>query len=113
MFATLLAVTMSASTAQIPELKVTEVLVLTTPTQLTVQLQSRTDVSIQNLGPNPIYCAGTSAEAVVNKAHRLDALGGANNLWEFAARRQVTIWCVAATANQVTGAATIFSELKP
>jgi hypothetical protein len=85
-------------------LTTTEVLVLTTPTALPV-LRYRRIFEVQNLGPNDIFCAGSSAGAVANKARRIAANGGA---WSFSGGDAV--WCVAATANQVTGAATITSE---
>lgn len=86
----------------------TEVLVGTTATALP-QLGQRRGVEIQNLGPNPIFCAlGSSAAAVVNKARKVDA-GAA---WALNAPSTQTIWCVASTAAQVTGAATVVTEIR-
>lgn len=85
----------------------TEVLVLTTATELP-RLSNRAGIEIQNLGPNPIYCAvGSSAAAVVNKSRQIAATGGT---WVLSASNRTRIWCVAATAAQVTGAATVVSE---
>jgi hypothetical protein len=84
----------------------TEVLVLTTATAMPAA-SLRRFIEIQNLGPNDIFCAGSSAGAVVNKARRISANGGT---WNYTAGDRV--WCVAASANQVTGAATIVSEIK-
>lgn len=85
-------------------LTTTEVLVLTTPTAMP-KVSFRRAIEIQNLGPNDIFCAGSSAGAVVNKARRIEANGGT---WWFTAADQV--WCIAASAAQVSGAATIVSE---
>lgn len=82
-----------------------EVLVETTPTALPA-LRFRRLLFIQNLGPHDIFCADTSAAAVVNKAVRVAANGGTLSLSAANA-----FWCVAATADQVTGAATIVLEL--
>lgn len=89
-------------------LTTTEVLVQTTATALPVTTGPlRRFIEIQNLGPYDIFCAGSSARAVVNKARRISAGGGT---WWFTAGDKV--WCVAATANQATGAATIVSEIQ-
>lgn len=85
-----------------------EVLVLTTATRLP-QLCNRSAVEIQNLGPNPIYCAlGYSSMARVGKARKI----GAGEAWAVDAPHTLPIWCIAATASQVSGAATIVSEIK-
>lgn len=93
----------------------TEVLVLTTATALpysggtaTSGTVGRVGIEIFNNGPNTIYCAFSSATAVVNKARPIAA--GAS--WALDAMGRVGIWCIAATASQLTGAATIVSELK-
>lgn len=86
-------------------LTTTEVLVQTTATVLPV-MRYRRAIEVQNLGPNDIFCAGSAAAAVVNKARKVTANGGT---WRFTGGD--TIWCVASTANQVTGAATIVSEV--
>ncbi len=87
----------------------TEVLVLTTATKLpnTVSAKGRVGLEIQNLGPNQIFCAFSAATAVVDKA-RMVAVDGA---WKVDAPEHTSIWCVAATANQITGNATIVSEI--
>ena len=88
-----------------------EVLVLTTATELPA-INSRAAIEIQNLGPNPIFCAlKDSAKAVVNKARRLDAVGG-QNVWAFDAPAGLKVYCIASTANQVTTAATIVTQLQ-
>jgi hypothetical protein len=85
-----------------------ETLVLTTATSLP-QTPSRTAVEIQNLGPNPIYCSvGDSAAAVVGKARMVEANGGK---WALRVGAEVPIYCIA-SANQVTGAATVTTELR-
>lgn len=84
----------------------TEVLVLTTATALPQSSVYRRGMLIENRGPNAIWCAmGSSSKAVANKSHRVAPNGGTlafngPDLW----------WCVAETANQVTGAATVVSE---
>lgn len=92
-----------------------EVLVLTTATELTRTVTGgrRVAMEIQNLGPNAIFCAFSSAAAVVNKARMLAAkpASGAADSWAIDAWPDVRVWCIAATANQVTGAATVVSEL--
>lgn len=84
--------------------KTTEVLVLTTATAMP-QMAGRKGFEIQNLGPNPIYCAFTSAAAVVNKARKIDAGG----TWSLDVTSYITTYCIT-TVNQVTGAATVVSE---
>ena|SRR5688500_10597495 len=85
----------------------TEVLVLTTATALPIG-QYRRAVEIQNLGPNPIFCAlGDSSLAVLNKARRI----AAGDAWALDAPSSQRIWCIT-SANQVTGAATIVSEVR-
>jgi len=84
----------------------TEVLVQTSSTALPVRPLRRL-LAIQNLGPNDIFCADTSAAAVVNKAWKVAANGGTLTI-----TAGDKLWCIASTANQVTGAATIVLELK-
>jgi hypothetical protein len=87
--------------------KVTEVLVTTTPTALPASpLYLRKSVSIQNLGPNPIYIAFSAAEAVATKARRLATYDTLT-----VERQGVTLYAVT-TVDQVTGAATIVMELQ-
>ncbi len=93
-----------------------EVLVLTTATEITrtrAPSGRRVAIEIQNLGPNAIFCAFTSGTAVVNKARMIAAkpASGPADSWAIDAGAPVRIFCIAATANQVTGAATAVSEL--
>lgn len=82
-----------------------EVTVGTSPTAMGT-LTGRAHLEIQNIGPGPIYCAvASSADAVVGKARRID-IGAA-----WALDSNVQIYCVASVA-QVTGAATIVTELR-
>lgn len=88
----------------------TEVLVLTTATALPQSSLYRRGMLIENRGPNAIWCAFSSAAAVVNKAHRVGpASETGNNRFPFNAPDKM--WCVAESANQVTGAATVVSEV--
>lgn len=86
----------------------TEVLVQTTATALPQTTLYRRGLLIENRGPNAIWCAfGSSAKAVVNKAHKVAANGGL-----FPVNAPDKVWCIAETANQVTGAATVVSEVE-
>lgn len=76
-------------------------------------LAQRKAIEIQNLGPNPIYCTIDGTAPVVAKARRIDALGStAQPAWSIDAGPSVVVKCIAATAAQVTTAATIVSELR-
>lgn len=83
-----------------------EVLVQTTPT-LVSSAGSHQSVLITNNGPNDIWCAlgADSTKAVVNKSQPVRAGGGS-----LAVDSSTSVYCVAATANQVTGAGTSVSE---
>lgn len=93
----------------------TEKLILTSATKLPRNTTpgTRVAIEIQNLGPNAIFCAFSSATAVVNKARMIAALsaGLPADSWAVDVTPDIDIWCIAATANQVTGAATIVNEL--
>lgn len=68
----------------------------------------RRGLEIQNRGPNSEYCAvGESAAAVVTKAR--EVASGAS--WSMSLPAGRHVYCKAATADQVTGAATIVTEL--
>lgn len=68
----------------------------------------RRGLEIQNLGPNAIYCSvGESAAAVTTKSRKLNT-GDAWALDLVAGRH---VYCKAVTADQVTGAATIVTEV--
>lgn len=86
-----------------------EVLVLNSAAvRLDTGLSSRRGIEIQNLGPNAIYCAvGAQADAVLTKSRKLDT----GETWALAANESVQFWARAATADQVTGAATIVTEV--
>lgn len=84
-----------------------EVLVLTSATQIPA-LGGRKAVEVQNRGPNSIFCAlASSGAAVVNRAREVKA----GDAWALDAPDTLSIWCIAATAAQVTGAATIVTQL--
>lgn len=90
--------------------KTSEVLVLNSAATLLTQTTStkgRKALEIFNNGPNTIWCAFTSATAVVNKSRPISSGGS----WALDAGSNVAIYCLAATADQVTGAATVVSEL--
>ncbi len=86
--------------------RTTEVLVLTTATALpSTPLFFRRSVEIQNLGPNPSFVAFSAETAVATKAHRL-----ATNDTFTVSGESFLLYAIT-TVNQVTGAATIVSEL--
>lgn len=87
-----------------------EVLVLASgPTRIDPSpVVGRQGLEIQNLGPNAIYCQlRTSSGLVVNKGRRI--VNG--ETWPIAAPSTVKVYCIAATADQLTTAATIVTEL--
>jgi hypothetical protein len=85
----------------------TEKLVLASAPVLMPQLEGRTAIEIQNLGPNPIWCAIASTP-VVNKSRKI----GTGEAWSPPIYWSIPIYCIASTGDQVTGAATIVSEAK-
>lgn len=93
----------------------TEVLVLNaTQTALpATSLAGRRAIEIQNLGPNAIYCAIGPASApptaVLLKSRQVAASGG---VWAIDLNDKIVVRCLAATADQVTGAATIVTEVR-
>ena len=86
-----------------------EVLVGSTSTQIT-RTDRAVSVSIQNLGPDPLFCA-INTPAVVNKSHRIQAFDPAMpaDSWVFDMPSGVKVFCITANA-QSTGAATIIDE---
>lgn len=76
----------------------------------TIGLGGRRAVEFQNLGPNAIYCTvgGETPLATGALGRKIDA--GAT--WSLSASSAVTLRCIAATAAQVTGAATQVTELR-
>ena len=87
----------------------TEVLVLTTSTRVDGASTSyRRGVEIQNQGPNTIWCNVGTSTVVANKARQV--LSG--EAWAVNVRAGVPVYCLASTASQVTGAATVVTEAK-
>lgn len=87
-----------------------EILLTTTATALP-QLFGRRAMLIENRGPNAIWCAfGGTSSAVVNKAHRIGPSTETGNN-RFPYNGTEVVYCIAETANQVTGAATVVSEV--
>jgi hypothetical protein len=89
----------------------TEVLVLASATTAvpTSALAGRRAIELQNIGSNSIFCCvGASCTAVVNKTRKI-AVGDA---WSIDAGAAVVVRCIAATADQTTGVATIVTEVK-
>jgi hypothetical protein len=73
-------------------------------------LSGRKAFEIQNLGPNAIYCTLDGDAPVATKARAIPADPAVT--WSVNAGPNITVKCIAATAAQVTGAATIFTEVK-
>lgn len=90
--------------------RTTEVLVLTASAVAlpTTPLFFRRKVVVQNLGPNPIFVAFSAATAVASKAHRLAQYASLEVEGE-----SFELYAITTSADQVTGAATIVSELSP
>jgi hypothetical protein len=72
-------------------------------------LANRRAIEIQNNGPNPIYCTvdGSAPVATTNGRWILAAAA-----WSLDAGPAVVVKCIAGTAAQVSGAATMVTELK-
>lgn len=90
--------------------RTSEVLVTTAGVQLPA-LNGRLGLEVYNYGPNALHCAfGTS---ITGNAFWVVAAasGGVPGYWTSAARYYSTITCVAVSADQLTGAATIVNEL--
>lgn len=84
-----------------------EVLVLTTATEMP-RIAGSKAIEIQNLGPNPIFCAlDTASKAVLNKARRIDS----GSSWALSIPTPRRVYCVA-SANQLTGAASIVTNIR-
>jgi hypothetical protein len=79
------------------------------PTEVTAT-RLRKSILIQNNGPNPIWAAlGDSSKCVLNKCIKIDALGGVLSMDD---GEGWSVWLIAATADQVTGAATDVVEVR-
>ena len=74
----------------------------------TTALTQRKSIELQNLGPNAIFCTVDGTAPVVNKARQI----AANGTWALDVGPAVVLTCIAATAAQVTGAATIATEVR-
>ena len=97
-------------TLALAQARTQEILVTTTAAAMP-QLFGRRAMLIENRGPNAIWCAfGSAASAVVNKAHRIGPVSEQPNN-RFPYNGTEVLYCVAETANQVTGAATVVSEV--
>lgn len=68
----------------------------------------RVGIEIQNNGPNSIACQLKNATGLTATKGRIVFAGDA---WAVAAPAQIGVWCIAATAAQVTGAATNVAEV--
>lgn len=86
----------------------TEVLVLNSAATSVpaTALSGRKALEIYNNGPNAIYCSGGTP--VVNKAREI----APDSSWYVEVGETVDMKCIAASADQLTTAATIVSEIK-
>lgn len=73
-------------------------------------LSERRAIEIQNLGPNAIYCTVDGSAPVATTNGRMVA--ATSGTWALDVGASVTIRCIAATAAQVSGAATMVTELR-
>lgn len=106
-----LAVLLVSGTALASAPQTTEVLVTTAAAVKMPQLTGRRAIEIQNNGPNAITCflgGSTSADGGTN-GRKIAASGGT---WALDALAITDIYCQAASADQVAGAATIITELR-
>ncbi len=83
-------------------------------TKVTSATGSRKGVEIQNLGPNPIYCrpelnTATSSAIATTNGRQIAANGG---VWSIDLGVNVAVWCIAATAVQVSPNDTRVTEVK-
>lgn len=88
-----------------PALAVTwtnEVLVLASAATTIPRVQGSTGIIIQNRGPNSIFCAIGGETPVLNKSLEIKPNGSLSLVGY-----SLAVKCIAATADQVTGAATI------
>lgn len=69
----------------------------------------RKAIEIQNLGPNAIYCTVDGGAPVVGSHGRKIAT---DSVWSLDAGPAIVIKCIAATAAQLTTAATIVTQLR-
>lgn len=104
-----------------------EVLVQTTPTKMNrlagISTAQSFGYEVQNLGPNDIYCAigyanpQDAGPTVYDDGGLVDQVGMARDVsasggtWAGRVPGQAHLFCVAKTANQVSGAATILTEV--
>lgn len=87
-----------------------QVLVGTTPTRLP-QLCGRRGVHIKNYGPNTIWCTTTGLAKWARVGNRSLGIPSGEG-YGIDASDKNPIWCVAETAAQVDGAATVLTEMR-
>jgi hypothetical protein len=104
-FAVALALLLPALAQALPS---NQVLVLTTATRVdTAGFGARSGVVIQNNGPNAIYCRiSVTTSLAVGYGYVITS----GSTWSFPLPAQIPVYCLAATANQVAGAATDVTE---
>ena len=85
-----------------------QVLVLQTATRVdNAGFGARSGVVIQNNGPNAIYCRiSVTTSLAVGYGYVITS----GSTWSFPLPAQIPVYCLAATANQVAGAATDVTE---
>lgn len=92
-----------------------EVLVTTTGVALPA-LNGRLGLEVYNNGPNALHCSFGIAIAgnafwVINPIDTTDATHPKPGYWSAAAKSYQPIFCVAVSADQITGAATVVNEI--
>jgi len=104
-FAVALALLLPALAQALPS---NQVLVLTTATRVdTAGFGARSGVVIQNNGPNAIYCRiSVTTSLAVGYGYVITS----GSTWSFPLPAQIPVYCLAATANEVAGAATDVTE---
>lgn len=79
-----------------------------TAVRVDIDIAQRKAVEVQNLGPNAIYCALNTSTVTLLKARKIDT----QTAWALDLPPHVPIYCKAASADQVTLAATIVTETR-
>lgn len=79
-----------------------------TATRVDANIAQRKAIEVQNIGPNAIYCTLNTATLTLTKARRINP----GDAWALDLPPGQSVYCKAATADQVTGAATIVTEVR-
>lgn len=111
-FLLLLTIALALPAAAADTLQAEKLVLNATATQVDLAIVLRKGIELQNLGPNAIYCVlsslTTAPTVTLTKARKLNN----GDAWSLDIPPGLHIWCKAATADQVTGAATIVTEVR-